>query len=110
MAVYVDEVMNHGGSATFRWKQSCHMYSDSLEELHAFAKKIGLKREWFQDKRVPHYDLNASRHAAAIKKGAVQHDRRQAVEFWAAQGWHSRKLVAMEFGEQQELFHREGAD
>ena len=35
-----------------------HLVSDlNLEELHLFAKKIGLKRHWFQDKRLPHYDL-----------------------------------------------------
>jgi hypothetical protein len=40
-----------------------HLISDhDIEELHAFARKIGLKKEWFQDKRnkdfyYPHYDL-----------------------------------------------------
>lgn len=32
--------------------------SKSLEELHVFAQKIGLKREWFQNKgKLSHYDL-----------------------------------------------------
>lgn len=97
MPVYVDEITNYGGSATFRWKDSCHMYADTLDELHAFAKKIGMKRAWFQDKRVPHYDLNKSKHLKAIAQGAIQHDRRAAVEFWHAKGWHGRKLVEMEF-------------
>lgn len=35
-----------------------HLISDcDLGELHQFAKRVGLKREWFQDKRVPHYDV-----------------------------------------------------
>lgn len=35
-----------------------HLVSDkSHRELHAFAKKIGLKREWFQD---DHYDLTSN--------------------------------------------------
>ncbi len=35
-----------------------HLISDSsLDELHAFAEKIGLKKEWFQDKRFKHYDI-----------------------------------------------------
>jgi hypothetical protein len=102
--VYVDEVMNHGGSATFRWKDSCHMYADTLDELHAFAKSIGLKRAWFQDKRLPHYDLNVGRHRAALAKGAVQHTRRQAVDFWASKEWHPKRLVQMEFeGEEKGL-------
>lgn len=36
-----------------------HLVSDkSVEELHEFAQRIGMKREWFQDKpREPHYDM-----------------------------------------------------
>lgn len=39
-----------------------HLVSDtSLEELHQFARSIGLKRKWFQDGRHPHYDLTTTR-------------------------------------------------
>jgi len=40
-----------------------HMISDeSWEELHQFAHKIGLKREWFQEKEdLSHYDLTTQR-------------------------------------------------
>ena len=43
-----------------------HMTStDSAEELHAFAKKIGLKREWYQTpgygEEHAHYDLTTTR-------------------------------------------------
>jgi len=35
-----------------------HLLSDeSLNELHAFAQRVGLKRVWFQAKRIPHYDV-----------------------------------------------------
>jgi len=30
----------------------CHMCADSTSELHEFAKKLNLKREWFQDKKI----------------------------------------------------------
>lgn len=71
--VYIDPLMGYGGSATFRWKDSCHMYADTLPELHVFAKSIGLKREWFQDhKKLKHYDLNDGRRRAAVKMGAEQ--------------------------------------
>lgn len=50
-----------------------HMISDtSLDELHDFAVSIGLHREWFQDKRIPHYDLTTQRmRAKAVRTGAV---------------------------------------
>ncbi|GAH44695.1 unnamed protein product [marine sediment metagenome] len=39
-----------------------HLVGDTLQELHDFAKFIGLKREWFQDHpRHPHYDITTSR-------------------------------------------------
>jgi hypothetical protein len=52
--------------------------TEPLDDLHAFAKKIGLKREWFQmhDKH-PHYDLTTRRmFLKAIDAGAnVQETR-----------------------------------
>jgi hypothetical protein len=46
-----------------------HLVSDeSEEELHAFAKKLGLKREWFQDKRLSHYDVTTVKMRAKAKK------------------------------------------
>lgn len=39
-----------------------HMVTDGeAEELHSFAKQIGLRREWYQNKRLPHYDLTTPR-------------------------------------------------
>lgn len=81
MTVYVDTLTDWG------WKlgRSCHMIADSDEELHAFAKSIGLKREWFQPPRdnmygFPHYDLTARRRSQAVRKGAVEVDRRFVVD------------------------------
>lgn len=102
MPVYVDPVMNHGGSATFKWKDSCHLYADSEPELHAFAKKIGMRFAWFQKSRrgMPHYDLNRNKHARAIAQGAIQHTAREAVQFWQASGWMFQK--GSELGKQAE--------
>lgn len=51
------------------------LYGSSMQHiaaLHDFAKKIGLKRAWFQDhKLVPHYDLTPGRHSQALAHGAV---------------------------------------
>ena len=39
-----------------------HLVSNrSLSELHLFAQRMGLRRKWFQDKRLPHYDLTTVR-------------------------------------------------
>lgn len=58
----------------FGGKKSCHLTieGDSLEPLHAFAARIGMRREWFQDHKImPHYDLTAGRRARALALGAV---------------------------------------
>ncbi len=57
----------------FGGKESCHLTTDGdVEELHAFALKIGMKRAWFQAHRVmDHYDLTPARRAAALRAGAV---------------------------------------
>lgn len=82
MSVYVDPLFDHGGSATFRWKRSCHMYADTLEELHAMAEQIGMKRAWFQNKtKLPHYDLVPARRAKALRLGAIEHSRSEMVSF-----------------------------
>lgn len=47
------------------------MTGDSLEELHDFAGRLGLRRRWFQDVRLPHYDLDRTLHLAALDAGAI---------------------------------------
>ncbi len=59
-----------------------HLISDeSITELHKFAAKIGMKREWFQDKpRYPHYDMTVSwRARRAIQAGAQLVTEREIV-------------------------------
>ena len=75
MAVYVDKEANQFGRMVM-----CHMIADTLTELHEFAAKIGLQREWFQLGSSPHYDLSKTRRAAALKAGAIEVDRRGLVE------------------------------
>ena len=57
----------------------CHMLADSLDELHAMASKIGLKREWFQPKSTPHYDVSLTKRKQALEQGAQEIDRAQVV-------------------------------
>ena len=70
MAVYVDPLIDYG------WilGPSCHLYADSLKELHAFAEDIGMRPKWFQVSKggIPHYDLVESRRKRAVRKGAIE--------------------------------------
>lgn len=82
MSVYVDPVLFHGGSKEFKWPRSCHMYADSLDELHRMAEAIGMRRAWFQDREgLPHYDLVPARRMRAIAFGAIEHSRAEMVAF-----------------------------
>jgi len=56
-----------------------HLIADNEAELHAFARKIGLKPEWFQNHRIPHYDLMGCKVSRALKEGAVLKDKREIV-------------------------------
>lgn len=73
MSVYVDElrVWPNAKHRCFR-NGSAHLTADTLDELHAFAERIGMRREWFQNHTVaPHYDLSPKRHAHALRLGAL---------------------------------------
>jgi hypothetical protein len=73
MAVYVDTLVKWPGAKAPFERGSCHMTADTLDELHAMAARIGLKRAWFQDHRLmPHYDLTPRRRAAAVEAGATE--------------------------------------
>ena len=88
MSVYVDTLMNvannPGVPACFRKSgKSCHMYADNLDELHDMAKRIGLKREWYQvHPVVNHYDLTPLRREVAVQKGAIEQGRDAAMAKW----------------------------
>lgn len=72
-----------GARSGHRW---CHLFTDGpLEELHTLAAGIGMKRSWFQaDADVGHYDLTPSKREAALGAGALEVDRRRAMEIWRA--------------------------
>ena len=56
------------------------MVSDtSLEELHQFAESLGLRREWFQEKSIPHYDLTGKAYDLALERGATLVSSREIV-------------------------------
>lgn len=69
MTVYVDRLPAKGWG---KWNSGAHMLGSDIDELHAMASQIGLKRAWFQDKSHQHYDLTASKRALAVEAGAVE--------------------------------------
>lgn len=76
MTVYVDEAVNE-----WRGQRWAHLFADDVEELHSFAKRMGLKRSWFQnDERLPHYDVTVHKRRIALRLGAVGVDRRVTYE------------------------------
>lgn len=71
MPVYVDN-----SRLEWRGKQWCHLVADSLEELHAFAGRLGLRREWFQSRTMYlHYDVTVAVRAKALALGAQIGDK-----------------------------------
>ena len=86
MTVYVDilfqmeakeaQAYRVGKKHCHRW---CHLWADSIEELIAFALKIGMKRQWLQNEsgRFPHFDLVPPRRKRAIELGAIETDLRE---------------------------------
>jgi hypothetical protein len=78
MTVYVDDVRHRFGRMVM-----CHMWADSLDELLAFADKIGLARKWLQKPPKAgwvHFDVSLSLKAKAMAIGAVLTDRYGPVE------------------------------
>lgn len=75
MTVYVDDER-----IVWRGRQWCHLVADSLDELHAFAQRLGLKRAWFQGNATyPHYDVTVAVRAKALQQGALPSDRATTV-------------------------------
>ncbi len=82
MSVYVDELRPVGGTGKWQRPTSCHLYADTLDELHELAGLIGLSRSWFQERNdFPHYDLSGHKRQQAIARGAVSVPMRHAAEF-----------------------------
>lgn len=76
MAVYVD-------SEGISWRNRlwCHLTADSLGELHSFARRLGLKRSWFQDRsNYPHYDVTMEIRERALCLGALDADRATMID------------------------------
>ncbi len=107
--IFVDDLMQHGTPGRYRGALAaqaervgarnghrwCHLFSDKLgpdfRELHDFAALIGMKRSWFQG---DHYDLTPGRRAAAVRAGAKELERHEAVAIWRKQREAKRARMA----------------
>jgi hypothetical protein len=73
MAVYVDD-------AIWDWqgRKWCHLLADDIDELHRFARTLGLHSVSYQGPPKsgnPHYDLTSFERSRAIAAGAITCDR-----------------------------------
>lgn len=72
--------------AVWRWRgrRWAHLASDhSYAELHDIARRLGLKREWFQG---DHYDIPATVRERAVDLGAEEVSARELVRRLRAAG------------------------
>lgn len=66
MTVYVDDAVS-----LWRGQRWAHLMADTLDELHAFAERLGLPRHAFQNRTSgAHYDVPAMLRERAIALGA----------------------------------------
>lgn len=82
MTVYVDDARNPYGSM-----KMSHMIADSQDELHQMADRLGLRRQWFQDKNIPHYDVSQSKKKLAIELGAIEVSSRILIKIVRTADW-----------------------
>jgi hypothetical protein len=88
--IYVDELKKcrpvDEGGGRWRWNNSCHLFTDNIaDDLHGFAQKIGLKREYFQAvPGFPHFDLTKTMRSRAVREGATQVTSRQMAKMFHA--------------------------
>jgi len=113
MAVYVDdagiaaEVRNGARIHRSRWS---HLTADTQDELHEFAARLGLRREWFQpgrpigDNPSPfwHYDVTSGKRAQALAMGAISMPSRELALYCRARAGQPTQPSSDQKGAQAE--------
>lgn len=74
--VYVDRLFPTIPYYRWRHSEACHLWADTVGELHQFAKRLDLRHSWFQDATVKHYDLTPNKRLQALHAGAVESNLR----------------------------------
>lgn len=80
--IYVDSLQPTLHNSKWHYDEGCHLLADTVEELHAFADRLGLKRSWFQNPQygLPHYDLTAKKRRIAVIFGASEISMQKVVQ------------------------------
>jgi Protein of unknown function (DUF4031) len=100
MTAYIDTATEwpsagFASSGAGRGNVWAHLAADTLEELHAFAKRLGLRRRDFNDGDHPHYRLSLSMWGDAQRMGAQQVTRRDLlIRAGHCVGWPDRQQRA----------------
>lgn len=102
--IYVDESI-----FPLRGQPYCHVWADSVPELHAAAQAVGLKREWFQsfpDKASwNHYDCNPRIRQMLVDRGAMETDRFGASVQIAAQKVFTNNPTVIKYSWRRLMFY-----
>lgn len=79
MSVYVDPLFATAPKQNWPYSQACHMFADTEEELHTFARRlfgVYYRHSWFQQHHADpffwHYDITKNMRSKACKLGAVE--------------------------------------
>lgn len=91
MSVYVDPAR-----WPYRGALYCHVWADTLEELHAAIAKAGMKRAWFQQPPKaswPHYDAGPRARALLVYHGAIETDQYGAAEHKARRRGNGQAML-----------------
>ena len=82
MGVYVDDLRPVMRNKSWPYHTACHLVADTVSELHAFARKLSLRRSWYQsnNNNLPHYDLTENKRGQAVRFGALEITDRRLVE------------------------------
>jgi hypothetical protein len=89
MSVYVDDMR-----APFGRMLMCHMWADTVDELLAMARKIGVQTKWIQGHPTlsfgkhrnaswVHFDVCMTKKKLAIHYGAIETDKYGPLEYTA---------------------------
>jgi hypothetical protein len=84
------------------------MIADTEEELHEMAGRIGMKREWFQDGRRPHYDVSMSKRKLAVEYGTIEITAEELVIRLREENREMKTGVELITDERQRHFDEEG--